>query len=106
MSVFLNQKLGQVVWRLNVEDARALAEFLADNLPPGDLAHADVKELLAAVDRAVATCQLCGGEGCEHGRGNCQMAYAGPESHRTCRQCGGKGRYPDPMTHADPSPAP
>lgn len=50
MSVTANPRLGQVVWRLNVEDARALARFLADALPAGDLAHADVTELLAVCD--------------------------------------------------------
>lgn len=108
MSVTVNQRLGQVIWRLNVEDARALAEFLADTLPATDLARADVMEMLAAVDQVYATCQLCGGEGCEYGCGNCQMASVaanGPVAHKTCRQCGGTGRYPDPMSDESAPPA-
>lgn len=34
-------------------------------------------------------CTVCDGNGCEEGCGNCEMVYAGPDSHRVCRNCGG-----------------
>ncbi len=37
-------------------------------------------------------CRACGGQGCEEGCGRCEMAYAGPASHRVCRTCKGQGR--------------
>ena len=39
-------------------------------------------------------CPICEGQGCEEGCGNCQMAHAGPESHKVCRNCGGRGSLP------------
>ncbi len=41
-------------------------------------------------------CTLCMGDGCEYGcarggDGGCEMAHAGPDSHRVCMRCGGSG---------------
>lgn len=37
------------------------------------------------------TCEQCNGAGCEENCGRCEMAYAGPDSHRVCTRCGGTG---------------
>jgi len=37
-------------------------------------------------------CSLCQGRGCEEGCGQCEMAYAGPDSHKVCGRCKGMGR--------------
>ena len=41
---------------------------------------------------AATLCRTCGGQGCEEGCGRCEMAYAGPDSHKVCRACKGHGR--------------
>lgn len=48
-----------------------------------------------AVSPPAQSCPLCSGNGCEEWcgrRGGCEMAYAGPDSHKVCRACGGTGR--------------
>lgn len=40
-------------------------------------------------------CGLCGGTACEEMCGRCEMAYAGPDSHRVCSRCRGSGRDVD-----------
>lgn len=45
-------------------------------------------------------CATCGGNACEEGcgvrttSGECQMAHAGPSSHKVCTTCGGAGSLP------------
>lgn len=50
-------------------------------------------------------CPLCDGQGCEEGCGTCEMAYAGPDSHKVCTRCGGRGRIekpePEPIRYMD-----
>lgn len=46
----------------------------------------------ALPDPTVETCKTCDGQGCEEGCGRCDMAYAGPDSHKVCRACRGQGR--------------
>ena len=36
-------------------------------------------------------CPLCMGDACEYGCRRCRQKYAGPDSHRVCRRCGGAG---------------
>lgn len=62
-----------------------------------------------AVDPVTEACPTCDGEGCEEGCGRrpdgCEMANAGPDSHKTCRSCGGWGRrLMNPWPPASESP--
>lgn len=36
-------------------------------------------------------CPTCQGFACDEGCGQCEHAYAGPDSHRVCRTCRGAG---------------
>ena len=56
-----------------------------------------VHEGWLALGAAAHDCWRCDGGGCEEDcglRGGCKMAYAGPDSHRICGKCNGRGRFP------------
>lgn len=52
-------------------------------------------EEAAAMTEHLERCWKCDGTGCEYNcglRGGCSWANAGPDSHRICSGCSGRGR--------------
>ena len=62
--------------------------------PDGPLFKADPERIFDKEPRN-EICSKCGGWGCEEGcgpRGGCEWTYAGPDSHKICSACGGRGK--------------
>lgn len=48
-------------------------------------------------------CSLCQGQACEENCGRCEHAFDGPDSHKVCTMCGGKGVVNDPLREREPN---